>query len=59
MAPSVFNYCINTPSKRFTCLQKLFRHSIPFLLNRNPKRTNSWVERLITVLTVSRELSIY
>ena len=39
-----FNFYINTPTKRFACLQnKFFRHFYPFLLSSSLKRTNIWM----------------
>ena len=44
MAAIFFNYYINTPSKRFACLQnKSFKHFIPLLLNSSLKQTNIWM----------------
>ena len=39
-----FNYYINTPVKRFACLQnKFFTHFITFLLNSSFEQTNIWM----------------
>ena len=51
MAKIFFDYCINTPSKRFACLQnKFIRHFIPFLLNSSLKQTNIWMGSCICLV---------
>ena len=45
MATIFFNDCINTPSKRYECLQnKFFRYLFPFLLKSSLNRNNIWLE---------------
>ena len=59
MAIIFVNYCINTPSKRFKCLQnKFFGHFIYFLLNTILQPTNDWMGNCLGLFFLKRPRSV-